>query len=514
MDDPLVGKDRELEYSSDSLVKSSKTVSGSSNLLPTEEGLPKPPPASVGPSNLPPDYPSGSGGHRNILAIAIVIIFVFLVLFGGLAYLFLNELNKLPTQREELEDYLKNVKQDADQPSPAYDQAEELLERVEGYKRQYDYPDESRESKSTGAQVQKEFVIYPMKIRVNENSISPDGSLEVKTLITYVPNMVGEGNIHLALALKDNSKGVFINYLDEPLHFSVESKDTGSIHYFNHVAQFKLPRDLKPGSYSIRAIVSSKDFKLTGFLEEDQEFKITKNTWAGTEAQNAPVDQCQSTISPGECYTNLAIDSENVSYCDKILESNWKSMCYTLLAPKLKNISYCEKTNYNDRQKCYAKTIKKLDDPSECLKISNTKMRDSCLYDVSTLHGIDSYCGQISITEGMKSRDYCYRDVAKFNNDAHTCLNIADNTLSWDCISNIGDATACLGYDEARVMAQCLQNFRNRVGSSSSYCEPLDSKSEYSFCMGILKQDSDYCDDIDSRTMESYCNSYSNNYYH
>lgn len=150
-------------------------------------------------------------------------------------------------------------------------------------------------------------------------------------------------------------------------------------------------------------------------------------------------------VSKYDCYSELATQTSDPSYCERITSgskkddclgdylyansyyiTNWslcdkfsaassdKSYCYNLAATRTKNTQYCDKiedSSYGygtySKPSCYAGVAKQSKNPSLCSQFSTTTEKDECYYAYATTYPKDlSVCN--SITDELKKDDCVY----------------------------------------------------------------------------------------------------------
>lgn len=192
--------------------------------------------------------------------------------------------------------------------------------------------------------------------------------------------------------------------------------------------------------------------------------------------------ECEQAESQGECLTDLAIDSRDVSLCDKLEDEGSKDDCYNLsnsligdivacekvqnetiregcylrLAIRKKDLSFCEKINYQFAlNECYLKTAAFKKDTSICDRLPIQTDRDFCYgyasHDISVCETIEEKPARskelcyLEIAEASQNasickiakeqswREACYVSVAWLKEDSSLCRLVADNELKDDC---------------------------------------------------------------------------------
>lgn len=84
-----------------------------------------------------------------------------------------------------------------------------------------------------------------------------------------------------------------------------------------------------------------------------------------------------------ECYSDIAVAKNNISYCDKI-EEGYVSECYYLAAKRLNNPEYCRNViDENKRDECYAYIAVRVGDSEICKNIETERKRQMCEYESS-----------------------------------------------------------------------------------------------------------------------------------
>lgn len=116
------------------------------------------------------------------------------------------------------------------------------------------------------------------------------------------------------------------------------------------------------------------------------------------------------------CYKSLAVETNNIDFCEMVPGNHWKSSCYFDLSKEFNDPSLCEKTG-DLKTACYRDLARKLKNPSLCERAGDFK--DGCYFDLATIELMDpSLCEKIDFN---LEKDGCYRVLASKLNDPLLC---------------------------------------------------------------------------------------------
>ena len=200
-----------------------------------------------------------------------------------------------------------------------------------------------------------------------------------------------------------------------------------------------------------------------------------------------------------DCYSNLAYETKNDDFCDKIeeikddaahsLES--KLDCYLSYGPKKITPALCQRLEYVEKEygvkispACYSSMAANKQDPQYCEKLKYKDSRQACFEKSGLLsHEID-YCPNFQDT---KARDDCLYLFAQNRNDLSLCNQIENKYDKDDCclslLPTINDLAGC-----------------DSIITDSQICKDTCYKQ-----IAIKTQNQEICDKAVKRSIRSQC---------
>ena len=197
------------------------------------------------------------------------------------------------------------------------------------------------------------------------------------------------------------------------------------------------------------------------------------------------------------CFYNLALTRENVTLCQKILNTDYYSeyspaKCGASIALLKNDSNACEPLGPTYKYDCYSELVAETEDPSYCDKITLKQKKEDCLYDYVYYQGDPisdwSICGKFS--SGSSDADYCYYSAALSKKDTTFCDKIAGDSY--------------YGYSRASCYGELAFEKKN-----TSLCELLTTTLEKDDCYYIYATSYPYnttiCDKIRDEYKKSDC---------
>lgn len=156
---------------------------------------------------------------------------------------------------------------------------------------------------------------------------------------------------------------------------------------------------------------------------------------------------CEETKSSwfkkNECYKAIALNREDVSFCEKMESGSLRDSCYQVLAQKFDALSLCDEMETVDveyrygtsRNLCYHEVAHHLNDLSICDKITNQEIKWSCYRWIGWQLKDLSICDRIEL---QQEKDICYSNVGSELADSAICDQITQHQFSKDtCYRNV-----------------------------------------------------------------------------
>jgi hypothetical protein len=181
-------------------------------------------------------------------------------------------------------------------------------------------------------------------------------------------------------------------------------------------------------------------------------------------------NECQGEMKD-TCYFVLAMQENNIEYCENIDLINLKERCYFVFAEKENNLDICKRIDgnwgqYQDpKNDCYETLMYRNKDKLNldfCSQTDNSKSKDSCYYSLSRIDNNIEICNLINNLDRMQD---CISSMLKwsdnrseiigFNKD--TCQLITDASSKESCLKVLEDNCAwyCYPGSDCRKPASC-----------------------------------------------------------
>ncbi|MCK4647494.1 hypothetical protein KAT24_01025 [Candidatus Pacearchaeota archaeon] len=221
------------------------------------------------------------------------------------------------------------------------------------------------------------------------------------------------------------------------------------------------------------AIVVAGDRRGYSFSEEIANAYLRKYR-SDLEVPEAPSEEeliyakiltCEKTTDSDErrsCYQDVAQETKNSSYCEKIEDRN--ALCYALVAKEIKDINLCEKINYPDgKHMCYSMVAAEMKDINLCEKITYGGRKEYCYSGVATQSKDITLCERITEQE---IRNGCYFSVAVESEDVTLCERITDgidvdiskDKCYWSIAVGAGDDSICEKIVDSEIRGRCYKD--------------------------------------------------------
>lgn len=231
--------------------------------------------------------------------------------------------------------------------------------------------------------------------------------------------------------------------------------------------------------------------------------------------------------------------------CDRWIGLDKKAECYSLLAQNTSDISYCDKITLDDlRQTCYRSFAVTNVSIDSCIYLDDTAEVLDCLRSVSGL--LTDYEGCLFIPEDsldMKNIRYdCLTRFAKKNLTEEPCKLISNQARRKECIEYVAfgleslegclmlleedfwrpwdeydcfvlvanesrDVSLCRYIDSVFYRSMCIYEIVTDLRLSSNRCTGLSLDDEY-LCRAIADDDATLCDYIRDNETRDRCESY------
>ena len=140
------------------------------------------------------------------------------------------------------------------------------------------------------------------------------------------------------------------------------------------------------------------------------------------------------------CYAYFADQNNDVTLCEKIIDSLVKDECLSDVAINTLNSDFCSDIiNYYYKDTCY-KTVSEKSGISSCGEISDFELRNSCFYMVAVTHLNPDLCESVDTEHAIIDRDRCYYEIGKETRDIELCNKVVSTFAQQGCIDFINNS--------------------------------------------------------------------------
>jgi hypothetical protein len=211
-------------------------------------------------------------------------------------------------------------------------------------------------------------------------------------------------------------------------------------------------------------------------------------------------------------YLNLANESGNASFCDKIVGPRRQADCYSMFAASALEPMFCERIRYTkSRNKCFIRIAEGLGDATLCDKTNNDFMKydgvlpaeDDCYRIVATATENVSVCSKIETEDG---RIFCH---ALLEGNYSKCAIIKEGMIRWPCFAEFAVSTENLSICaslKAVDQSECY-NFAASKKQDPSVCDKT-SPGRLDMCyiwVAVSQGNSSLCDKVQGDLGRDVC---------
>ncbi len=168
--------------------------------------------------------------------------------------------------------------------------------------------------------------------------------------------------------------------------------------------------------------------------EKQTDTRKREGCFRGIAVANKDVDYCERIDyeegdTPGRCYFNMALGSNDFSICDRIeATDHWHTGCYFQAAKITKDTSYCDNIkNEEEIPGCYFAVI---GDISICEKATDSDGKDECYRVAASANKDGLLCGNIVDSDRQEN---CYVNLARNLQDSTLCEKITNSERKEHC---------------------------------------------------------------------------------
>lgn len=184
----------------------------------------------------------------------------------------------------------------------------------------------------------------------------------------------------------------------------------------------------------VKDVMKEAEYKSPGEKESDYMRKV------GEAIKNDNLSFCEKTQDPNYrpiCYSMMGAAKEDTTLCDKASNDLWTSTCYQHIAKNQQNLSLCEKVKTDwAKDDCYLNISETKSDPSLCEKMSGQYGKNKCYESLGEMTLNSSLCAKV---RDLTSSDYCYWKISSVYPDPALCPKISDAKLREDCYFTVAE---------------------------------------------------------------------------
>ncbi len=155
------------------------------------------------------------------------------------------------------------------------------------------------------------------------------------------------------------------------------------------------------------------------------------------------------TLQDSQSYAAQAVNTGNEELCQELKEPYHVNLCYEMVAIDTLDLSVCDKiidADYSDVEEaaanislktdCYIQLALRMNNLSICSQLAIQDDRDQCYYFTGVVEGFnEDICSLISNSQGI--RDLCFKDLAVENKNSVFCDRIEFEQLKEVCLRGV-----------------------------------------------------------------------------
>ena len=177
-----------------------------------------------------------------------------------------------------------------------------------------------------------------------------------------------------------------------------------------------------------------------------------ESCFRGIAVANKDIEYCEKITyedgdTPGRCYFNMALGSNDFTICDKIDSADtWHSGCYFQAAKITKDTNYCD--SIKDEEKIPGCYFTVTDDLSYCENAS-TDGKDECYRVAASANKDVALCEQIS---DSNNKDNCFVNLARDIQDVTVCEKISNIDIREHC--SLMERNIIIAHDKTKIILE------------------------------------------------------------
>lgn len=243
-------------------------------------------------------------------------------------------------------------------------------------------------------------------------------------------------------------------------------------------------------------------------------------------------DKIQEDSAKNECYETLAVQSNDVAFCDKITSGSFsdlsRNICYTHVAMNSGDPEVCKKVQSPYERDCYIELAKITKDPSLCdyaklkynyciaevvtvvpdeslcERISGTVTEGKCYENLAVAKKDHSFCNKMPLDEyGKNKSDSCIFSVAATKQDKETCKKITHPVIQSNCLKELTRKEEEKSQPEIKVTPNICNDEENLISKGECYYKLAQETGNPTWCESITAYEQTL---VDIRKASCYLN--------
>ena len=348
--------------------------------------------------------------------------------------------------------------------------------------------------------------LYLRKSSVNDNnllgSVSQTGKVSLaqckaKQYNPDKPNEVGDCYKQYGMESKDinscKSIGVYPNDVSCAIGVAVAVGDIKICDQVSNFTSYEAPQYGVQGCRTGYAIANKncEDFPFS--QAGNTAYKPDRdNCFSGLASDTLDDSYCgkiSSEYTKDACYQIVGQRKNDITICDKMvafdLKDEFKGSCYLQIARSTKDTSICDRLTFfsNYQGVCYAEMASAHEDPSICEKIATQHDKDGCYQGIANKKADASLCDKVSVTE---QRDYCLAGVSVKKKDLELCQQIGTLQYQQMCYQQITGKTQT---DTQTTPTGDCSSLSSPIDQYNCYVKQAEIKNNPVLCNQMQSQD-------------------------
>ncbi len=165
---------------------------------------------------------------------------------------------------------------------------------------------------------------------------------------------------------------------------------------------------------------------------------LGNDTLDADEAQSE-CEEISGQIQKDVCFENIADETRNITWCEKIILQSRKDNCYfENMDAGVDDPAACDKIfSHQKKDECFQEMVLSTRNFALCENIVKKAAKNDCYY-YASLDGLieDANVCAGNIT-GLEQRDICFNEVALLTKNSSVCSRIVSSNVRDECLYNV-----------------------------------------------------------------------------